>query len=65
LMTSGIIYSHIKVGVYNGNHFLNYLRGLLDIMNPYLAPHCVLVMDNCRIHQVDGVEELCQERYVF
>ncbi|KIO01158.1 hypothetical protein M404DRAFT_150973 [Pisolithus tinctorius Marx 270] len=65
LMTSGIIYSHIKVGTYNGNHFLNYLHGLLDIMNPYPALHSVLVMDNFRIHHVDGVEELCQEQFFF
>ncbi|KIN93868.1 hypothetical protein M404DRAFT_102985, partial [Pisolithus tinctorius Marx 270] len=59
LTTSGIIYSHIKVGMHNGNYFLNYLCGLLDVMNPYPAPHSVLVMDNCRIHHIDGVEELC------
>ncbi|KIN98968.1 hypothetical protein M404DRAFT_156498, partial [Pisolithus tinctorius Marx 270] len=65
LTMSRIICSHIKVGMYNGNHFLDYLHGLLDVMNPYPAPHSVLVMDNCRIHHIDGVEELCQEQYVF
>ncbi|KIK76756.1 hypothetical protein PAXRUDRAFT_75060, partial [Paxillus rubicundulus Ve08.2h10] len=59
IMTNGIIYSHIKVGSYNGDQFIEYLQGLLNVMNPYLQPHSVLVMDNCRIHHVDGVEELC------
>jgi hypothetical protein len=62
ITTDGIIYSHIKVGGYNGDQFIEYLQGLLNVMNPYPESHSVLVMDNCRIHHVDGVEELCTER---
>lgn len=58
----GIIYSHIKEGSYNGDQFLEWLDGLLDVMNPYPAIHSVLVLDNCRIHHVEGVEERCEER---
>ncbi|KIK93139.1 hypothetical protein PAXRUDRAFT_789410 [Paxillus rubicundulus Ve08.2h10] len=58
----GIIYSHIKVGNYNDDQFIKYLQGLLNIMNSYPQPHSVLVMDNCSIHNVDGVEELCTEQ---
>lgn len=64
ITTDGIIYSHIKVGGYNGEQFLEYLDGLTCQMNPYPARHSVLVIDNCRIHHVFGVEELCEERYV-
>jgi transposase len=62
ITTTGIIYSHIKVGGYNGDEFLEWLDGLLMVMNPYPAPHSVLVLDNCRIHHVDGVQERCDER---
>ena len=64
ISVDGIIYSHIKTGGYNGDQFIEYLEGLLSVMNPYPAPHSVLVIDNCRIHHVEGVEELCAARYV-
>jgi transposase len=34
-------------------------------MNPYPAKHSVLVLDNCCIHHVEGVEEMCAEAYVI
>ncbi|KAF8223646.1 hypothetical protein L208DRAFT_1315759, partial [Tricholoma matsutake] len=58
----GIIYSHIKTGSYNGEQFLDWLEGLLQVMNPYPAPHSVLILDNCRMHHVEGVAEMCKER---
>ena len=39
-----------------------WLEGLLEVMNPYPAPNSVLILDNCRIHHVEGVEELCAQR---
>ncbi|KAJ7202543.1 hypothetical protein GGX14DRAFT_370262 [Mycena pura] len=60
LSTEGIIYSHIKTGGYNGDQFLLWLEGLLQVMNRYPAKHSILVLDNCRIHHVDGVEERCE-----
>jgi hypothetical protein len=59
ITVDGIIYSHIKLGGYNGDQFIQYLEGLLSVMNPYPAPRSVLVLDNCSIHHVEGVEELC------
>jgi hypothetical protein len=61
-MMHRIIYSYVKVGGYNGDQFLEWLEGLLAIMNPYLAPQSVLILDNCRVHHVEGVEELCEAR---
>jgi len=29
-------------------------------MNPYPGPRSVLIMDNCQIHHVEEVEDLCQ-----
>jgi hypothetical protein len=59
ITTDGIIFSHIKVGGYNGDQFLLWLEDLLKVMNPYPAKHSILVLDNCRIHHVEGVEEMC------
>jgi hypothetical protein len=50
ISSSGIIYCEA---------FLRWLEGLLDHMNPYPAPHSILVLDNCRIHHVPGVAEMC------
>jgi len=32
-------------------------------MNPYPAPLSVLILDNCQIHHVEGVAEMCDEKY--
>jgi hypothetical protein len=41
------------------DEFLEYLDGLTARMNPYLGPCSVLVIDNCCIHHIEGVEKLC------
>jgi len=60
----GIIYSHIKVGGYNSKEFTEWLEGLLLVMNPYPEVNSVLVIDNCHIHHVEGVEERCAQQSV-
>lgn len=65
IMIDGIIYSDIKVRGYDGDEFLEYLDRLTARMNPYPGPRSVLFIDNCRIHHVEGVEELCAARYAF
>ena len=62
ITADGIIYSHIKKGGYDGEDFMQYIEGLLTVMNPYPTPHSVLIIDNCRTHHVEGVEELCAAR---
>ena len=62
LSQDGIIYSDIKLGAYDGEGFLQFLSGHLEVMNPYPAPCSVLVMDNCAIHHVPGVQQMCNER---
>ena len=42
-----IIYSHIKTGGYNGNDFIQFIEGLLTVMNPYPGPCSVLIIDIC------------------
>ncbi|EEB88918.1 hypothetical protein MPER_13053, partial [Moniliophthora perniciosa FA553] len=65
LRAHGLIYSHVKIGGYNGEEFTQWLEGLLEVMNPYPGPRSVLVLDNCRIHHVPGIEEMCEERAIY
>ncbi|KIJ39961.1 hypothetical protein M422DRAFT_126362, partial [Sphaerobolus stellatus SS14] len=60
LTQDGIIFSDIKLEAYDGASFLSFLEGLLEHMNPYPAPWSVLILDNCAIHHVEGVRELCE-----
>ena len=41
-----------------------WLEDVLEQMNPYLEPKSVLVVDNCTIHHVKGIQEMCDEQYV-
>lgn len=65
LTLDGILYAQIVPGSFNGNTFKIFLEGLLECMNPYPGPKSVLVMDNCAIHHVEGVQEMCDQRYVI
>jgi len=58
----GVMYLHIVRGSFDGGSFLEYIAGLVEHMNPYPEPCSVLVMDNCAIHHVDGVADLCDDR---
>jgi transposase len=64
ITVDGLIYTHVKIGGYNGEQFVDWLEGLLEVMNPYPAPRSVLILDNCRIHHVEEVEEMCNAKSV-
>ena len=61
LSLDGILYAQIVHGSFNGKTSKIYLKGLLECMNPYPAPNSVLVMDDCAINHVDGIQEMCNE----
>lgn len=54
----------IKEGSFDGESFVAFLQGLLDMMEPYPVHNSVLVMHNCTIHKVDRVRELVESRSV-
>ncbi|KIJ22971.1 hypothetical protein M422DRAFT_196484, partial [Sphaerobolus stellatus SS14] len=64
LCSDGIIYADIRKGAYNGPAFIQYIEDLLDHMNPKPQPKSVHVMDNCAIHHIEEVMELCEEHGV-
>lgn len=59
LSLDGLLYSDVRAGSFDGDGFLEFLDGLLEFMNPYPAPRSVLILDNCLIHHIDGVQERC------
>ena len=65
LTLDGILFAQIVRGSFNGKTFKLYLKGLLECMNPYPEKNSVLVMDNCAIHHVEGVQDMCDEWLVF
>ena len=64
LTMDGIIFLNVVKGSFDGDTFQEFLSGLLQVMNPYPGENSVLVMDNCAIHHVEGVAELCHEQSV-
>jgi hypothetical protein len=64
LSLEGILYIQIVHGSFNSTTFTIFLEGLPQCMNPYPGPKSVLAMDNCMIHHVKGVQEMCDEQCV-
>jgi hypothetical protein len=48
----------------NGPIFLQFIRDLMDIMQPFPAANSVLVLDNVPVHHIEEVKEIIRERYV-
>ena len=61
LSLEGILEVKKVPGSFDGTLFKCFLSSLLDEMKPYLEPHSVLVMDNCAIHHIDGIQDMCAE----
>ena len=53
-------------GSYDGKKFVWFMDELMNVMNPYpgIGKNSVLVMDNCWIHHVPEVEEVCAPKYM-
>ena len=64
LSLEGVIYSDIVKGLYDGEKFVQFVDELTSVMNPYPGKNSVLVMDNCWIHHVPEVEEVCATKYM-
>ena len=64
ITVDGILHMQIICGSFKGETFMMWLKDVLEQMNPYLKPKSVLVVDDCAIHHVEGIQEMCDERYV-
>jgi transposase len=63
-LLDGILHVNIVEGSFTGETFKQFIKELLDVMNPFPMKNSVLVMDNCAIHKVPGIKEMVEERYV-
>ncbi|KAF8241136.1 hypothetical protein L208DRAFT_1229657, partial [Tricholoma matsutake] len=61
LSLDGII--HAK-GSFTTVLFCDFIKGLLDRMQPFSAPNSVMDMDNAHIHNDPHIIELVEEQYV-
>ncbi|KAM6497033.1 hypothetical protein JOM56_007506, partial [Amanita muscaria] len=55
LSLDGILHLEVLDHAFTGAEFQDFIRGVLDQMQPWPLPNSVLVMDNARIHTVHGI----------
>ncbi|ESK82488.1 transposase orfb, partial [Moniliophthora roreri MCA 2997] len=68
LSVNGILTVNIVEGSFAKLQFAKFIDGLLGMMNPWLQPNSVIIIDNCWIHKCSEVLEMIVERgmrYVF
>lgn len=61
LSLSGILLLDIVEGSFTKSHFSKFIDALLNQMNPFPGPNPVIVMDNCRIHKSELMQEMIVE----
>ncbi|KIK91781.1 hypothetical protein PAXRUDRAFT_53197, partial [Paxillus rubicundulus Ve08.2h10] len=54
----GILHCSVVKGSFCTETFMQFMRWLLDNMQPFPALNSVIVMDNCRIHKHNNIQEL-------
>ncbi|KIK98116.1 hypothetical protein PAXRUDRAFT_134871, partial [Paxillus rubicundulus Ve08.2h10] len=59
-LNGGIIHCEIVGGSFCTETFLQFIKGLLEEMQPYPAPNSVILMDNCQIHKHPDIQEMIE-----
>lgn len=62
LSLDGILHLEVLDHAFTGAEFKNFIRRVLEQMQPWPLSNSVLVMDNARIHTVSGICEMIEER---
>lgn len=62
LSLDGILALEIVEGSFTKLNLASFIDGLLEHMNPFPKPNSVIVMDNCRIHKSELVQEMICEQ---
>ena len=65
LSICGMVYTKVVQNSFTTELFLDFLRGLLDQMNPFPADKSLIVMDNAKIHRNPRIRELIETRYIL
>ncbi|THU81206.1 hypothetical protein K435DRAFT_573138, partial [Dendrothele bispora CBS 962.96] len=61
LTLDGIITYDLIPGPVTSARFVQFLRELIPLTNPYPGPRSILVMDNCSIHHSEEVRKLVED----
>lgn len=56
----GVLHLDVLAGSWTTGDFEEYIRVLLDNMNPYLQKNSVLVMDNTSQHHFEGLRDMIE-----
>jgi len=64
LSLDGILHLEVLDHSFSGEEFQDFVKGVLDRMQPWPMPNSVLVMDNASIHKVPGIREMVEQRCV-
>ncbi|KAF9220070.1 hypothetical protein BS17DRAFT_853653 [Gyrodon lividus] len=58
----GILHCDVVEGLFCTETFMNFINGLLEKMQPYLAPNSVIVMDSCQIHKHHSIQSMIEAK---
>ncbi|THU81199.1 hypothetical protein K435DRAFT_570954, partial [Dendrothele bispora CBS 962.96] len=61
LTLDGIITYDLIPGPVTSARFVQFLRELIPLTNPYPGPRSILVIDNCSIHHSEEVRKLVED----
>ena len=61
-LNDGIIHCDIVEGSFCTDTFTQFIKRLLNHMQPYPAENSVIVMDNCRIHKHPEIQNMIESR---
>ncbi|KAF9221319.1 hypothetical protein BS17DRAFT_810015 [Gyrodon lividus] len=61
-LCDGILHCDVVEGSFCTETFTNFINGLLEKMQPYLAPNSVIVMDNCQIHKHHSIQSMIEAK---
>ena len=61
-LRNGILYCDIIEGSFCTATFTEFIRVLLNNMQPFPLPDSVIVMENCRIHKDPQILQMIEER---
>jgi transposase len=64
LALDGMIYAKVVEGSFTSLLFRDFLKVVLDHMQPFPAPKSVIVMDNAQIHKDPAIIEMIEQRYM-
>ena len=62
LSLDGTLYLTAQRDAYKSDDFMCFIRGLLNVMNPYPARNSIIVMDNASIHKAATLRPMIEER---